>query len=172
MYKYIDDGTVFEICKSNSVTQLQQSADIVDNWSKNNAMRINGNQTKEMLIRFSNDTNHANNAIPKIVIDGVEIERVTGSKVLGVTISSNLTWNVHVENSVAKASKRLYMLYQLKRACISQNDLLRIYICVIRPVLEYACPVWHTNLPKYMSDNIEIVLKRALRGTTTKKLYV
>ena len=34
---------------------------------------------------------------------------------------------------------------------------------VIRPVLEYACPVWHTCLPKYMSDSIEIIQRRALR---------
>ena len=46
------------------------------------------------------------------------------------------------------------MLYQLKRAGISQLDLVRVYISVVRPVLEYACPVWHTNLHKYLSDSI------------------
>ena len=40
------------------------------------------------------------------------------------------------------------MIYQLKRAGINQNDLIRIYVSVIRPVVEYACPVSHTNLPK------------------------
>ena len=33
----------------------------------------------------------------------------------------------------------------------------------MRPVLEYACPVWHTNLPQYLSDNIEVIQKRALK---------
>ena len=55
------------------------------------------------------------------------------------------------------------MIYQLKRARINQNDLIRIYVSVIRPVVEYACPVWHTNLPKYLSDNIEIIQKRYLK---------
>ena len=41
-------------------------------------------------------------------------------------------------------------------------DLVRIYVSVIRPVVEYACPVWHTNLPKYLSDNVETVKRRAL----------
>ena len=31
-------------------------------------------------------------------------------------------------------------------------------------LLEYACPVWHTNLPKYLSDNIELIQKRALES--------
>ena len=46
------------------------------------------------------------------------------------------------------------MLYQLKRAGIRQTDLVNEYVSVVRPVLEYACPVWHTNLPKYLSENI------------------
>ncbi len=84
---------------------------------------------------------------------------------LGVTISSDLTWNKHVENIVAKAGKRVYMLYQLKRAGIGQHDLVTIYVSVIRPVLEYACPVWHTNLNDQLTESIETVQKRALKGT-------
>ena len=49
------------------------------------------------------------------------------------------------------------MIYQLKRAGINQIDLVRMYVSVIRPVVKYACLVWHTNLPKYLSDNIEII---------------
>ena len=45
------------------------------------------------------------------------------------------------------------------------------YICVVRPVLEYACPVWHTNLPKYLSENIEIVQKRALKAIFPGESY-
>ena len=84
-------------------------------------------------------------------------------KLLGVTISSDLTWNKHVENIVAKAGKIVYMLYQLKRAGIGQHDLVTIYVSVIRPVLEYACPVWHTNLNKHLTESIETVQKMALK---------
>ena len=41
----------------------------------------------------------------------------------------------------------------------------RIYISVIRPVVEYACPAWHTNLPKYVSDNIALIQKRCMTTT-------
>ena len=51
------------------------------------------------------------------------------------------------------------MLYQLKRAGITQKDLVSVYVSVVRPVLEYACPVWHTNLPHYLSDNIKVIKK-------------
>ena len=56
------------------------------------------------------------------------------------------------------------MLYQLKRAGVNQADLVTIYISVVRPVVEYACPVWSTNLPVYLSDNIEMLQKRTVRA--------
>ncbi|KAK2138045.1 hypothetical protein NP493_9065g00009 [Ridgeia piscesae] len=55
------------------------------------------------------------------------------------------------------------MLYQLKMAGITQKDLVGVYVSVVRPVLEYACPVWQTSLPQYLSDNIEVIQKRALK---------
>ena len=40
--------------------------------------------------------------------------------------------------------------------------MLHFYIAVIRPVLEYAVPVWHTGLTADLSDQLETVQKRAL----------
>ena len=54
------------------------------------------------------------------------------------------------------------MLYQLKKAGIRQTDLVNVYVSVVKPVLEYACPVWHTNLTKYLSDNIEMIQKKSI----------
>ena len=51
------------------------------------------------------------------------------------------------------------MLYQLKCAGLTQKDLVNVYVGVVRPVLEYACPIWHTNLPQYLSENIEVIEK-------------
>ncbi len=78
-----------------------------------------------MVICFCKNTDHV--TVPKIKIDGTEIDRVETTKVLGVTVSSDQTWNVHVENIIWKASKRMYLLYQLKRAGISQDDLLKVF---------------------------------------------
>ena len=116
-----------------------------------------------MLISFMQDPEFRS-TVPRLIIDGNEIDNVQYAKLLGVTISSDLTWNKHVENIVAKAGKREYMLYQLKRAGIGQHDLVTIYyVSVIRPVLEYTCPLWHTNLNRHLTESIETVQKRALK---------
>ena len=115
-------------------------------------------KTKEIIISFCRDPAF----LPYINIDGAAIERVPQVKILGVTLSSDLSWNSHVDCIVSKARKRVFLIYQLKRAGIGQCDLDRIYISVIRPVVEYACPAWHTNLP-YLSDNIELIKKRCMK---------
>ena len=119
-------------------------------------MHINTTKTKEMVICFRRDKTFVD-SVPYIYMNENYIERVSQAKVLVVTVSSDLSWNAHVDEIISKARKRVYMIYQLKRAGINQNDLIRIYVSVIRPVVEYACPVWHTNLPKYLSDNIEVI---------------
>ena len=78
-------------------------------------------------------------------------------------LSHDLSWNAHINNIVSKARKRLHMLYTHKRSGVSQSDLFHIYKSVIRPVMEYACPVWHSSLPGYLSDSLEMIKKRALR---------
>jgi hypothetical protein len=171
-YKYVDDSTIFEICGPGTVSKLQDSANIACQWSRDNDMKINASKTHELLIDFTRNHQLNSSSLNNINIDGLVIQRTDSAKILGVTICSDLTWNIHVKNIVSKASKRVYMLYQLKRSGIHQTDLITIYLSVIRPVLEYACPVWSTNLPAYLSDKIEMIQKRAMRTIYPGMSYV
>ena len=155
LYKYVDDSMVFEICSTNDVSVMQESIDRAVNWTQNNCMKINSNKSKEMVICFTPDDN-VRNSLPSIVSEGNLGETLEYAKLLGVTLSNDLTWNRHVDCIVKKkAAKRVYMLHQLTRAGIIQFDLVTVYIRVVRPVIECACPVWHTNVPEYLSDSIE-----------------
>ena len=84
---------------------------------------------------------------------------------------------MHVDSIVKNAAKRVSVS---ARYCIPQcvrliaggegGRLGGVHdVSVVRPVLEYACPVWHTNLPKYLCDNIEIIQKRALESIFPNK---
>ena len=52
---------------------------------------------------------------------------------------------------------------QLKRAAVPCEVMLLFYIAVIRPVMEYAAPVWHSGLTAELAESIESIQKRALR---------
>ena len=71
-----------------------------------------------MVICFYKDRTYVE-SLSYIDINGTDIERVTQAKVFGVIISSDLCWNAHVDEIVAKAKKRVYMIYQWKRAGIN-----------------------------------------------------
>ena len=93
----------------------------------------------------------------------MEFEQVSTAKILGVTFRQELKWNDHIDNITAKAAKRLYLLRELKRAGVSCNDLVLFYCSPIRSVLEYACMLFHRSLPRYLSEDLELIQKRAMR---------
>ena len=116
-------------------------------------MTINKSKTKELVIDFSKTSTN----FPTIRIDGTDTQRVTEAKILGITITSNLTWDVHVDEITRKAGKSLFLLLQLKRSGIPAEDLLTVYTTVVRPTLEYACPAWSTSLTMGLQTDMERV---------------
>ena len=99
---------------------------------------------------------------PPVCMCNEPLESVTKFKLLGIIFSSDLTWVAHVDYLYRKCSRRLYLLIMLKRAGVPTRDILRIYLTMIRSVLEYACQVWHTSLSGAHSDMLESVQRRAL----------
>ena len=62
-----------------------------------------------------------------------------------------------------RSSKRLYGLRVSCRGGIPPADLTDIYFALIRSILEYCCEVWNYAIPRYLSDELERVQKRAMR---------
>ena len=80
-----------------------------------------------------------------------------------MVFSSNLSWSSHVLRILGKVSKRYIIIFELCRIGVNQRDIVMIYCAIIRSVLEYACPVWHSGLTTSQSNDIERVQKRCLR---------
>ena len=95
-----------------------------------------------------------------VTLSGETVERVATFKLLGVHVSNDLKWAQHIQAISAKGASRLYFLKQLKRAGAGTDDLLCFYCSMIRRVLEYACPVWHSSLTAALSLAQESLQKR------------
>ena len=100
------------------------------------------------------------------LLHGQVLESVAGSKYLGVEISSNLSFNGHIQNITTSASRSLGFL---KRNIRSKNPELReiAYKTVVRPFVEYSSSVWSP----YTKSNIarlEMVQRRAARWTLSE----
>ena len=67
-----------------------------------------------MVLRFSFTKKQSE--FHPILVNGNQLEVVRSAKLMGVIITSDLSWNEYVNETVKKASKRLYFLVQLERA--------------------------------------------------------
>ena len=95
-------------------------------------------------------------------INGNQFEVVNSAKLLGITISDNLTWNAHINEDVKKASKKLYFPIQLKRARLPPSDLVLFYFSCVRSIVDYGFPAFYNTLPQYLKNELVRVGKRAL----------
>ena len=121
--------------------------------------QLNESKCKELRTSFS----RSGSSVDHITINNKQIEVVSSAKLLLVVVSDNLRWNAHVESICKKAAMRLCFLKQLKHTKVPPKDMLLFYTTCIRPVLEYACPVFHHYLPQCLSNEMERLQKSALR---------
>ena len=52
---------------------------------------------------------------------------------------------------------------RLKSSGASVQDLKQFYTSIIRPICEYAVPMWATSIPKHLIQKLEIIQKRATK---------
>ena len=100
---------------------------------------------------------------PNIFVNSNVIERVSSFRLLGIHIDNNLKLTSHTAYIYSKASSHLYFMKLLKRSGACIDDMVHFFTTVIRSLLEYACPVWHTSLTNEQSDQLESIQKRALK---------
>jgi hypothetical protein len=159
LWKYVDDTTIAEQVNKGEASKIQASVDELVLKSRRNKFQMNEAKCKELQICFAKSKPD----FEPIIVNDKPIKVVTSAKLLGHNISKDFKWNGHISEILRKAATRLYFLRQLKRTKIAEKDLVTFYTTCIRPITEYACPVFHNGLPKYLSDDLERIQKRALR---------
>ena len=161
---FMDDTTMFEVLdvtghiSGTEIGSLPSKVNKVKEFADEEKMELNLKKCKEMIIDFRRNKT----IIPPIVIDGQQLERVTAYKLLGLWVDDDLKWKSNVEYLVKKAAKRLFLLKVLKSYNAPVQDLKLFYTSVIRSILEYCAQVWHGNLTKDQSRDLERIQKRAV----------
>jgi hypothetical protein len=156
--KYADDVTLLHFMRNSYEDNLQAEFDNVVSWSRREGLCLNF--SKCFVSNFiTKKTIHCSSIFAP---SGNVISEKDSIKILGVTFSNNFLWNKHVDNVVSKASKRIFVLRNLKRSGCEPNILLHVYKTLVRSVLSYAYPCF-CNAPKYLHESLLKVEKRAFR---------
>ena len=160
MSLFADDIVLFrELSSLLDCVQVQLLLDNVSSWFANNHMSFNVSKCKYMVI--SRRRAHQL-TLSTLSLNGVDLERVSVFKYLGVWLSSDLSWTHHVDQITLRASKHLGIVYRTFYSHASSAAFLQLYISFVRPFLEYAAPVWDPH-HSTLIDKIEKVQRFALR---------
>ena len=126
-------------------------------------MKINNKKTKIIPFNFSKKFDF----LPQLHFPNHDpIEVIYETRLLGVTITSNLSWTAHVDDITKRATQKLWVLIRFKSLGGTSDQLTTVYQTRVRSTLEFAAPVFHSGLTKDQSRQIESVQKKAWVGTT------
>ena len=121
--KYVDDTSVFESIPRCSPSYLPFIAANINTYASMCNMRLNEKKCKDLVINF---LKYQPTLITPIQLNGIVIDRISSYKPSGVIISDDISWNEHCDSILKKATKRLFVLRNLKRVGLGTNDLVLV----------------------------------------------
>ena len=155
---FADDVKVYlEICNTDDATKLQMALDLITNWSDEWQLGLSIGKCNTLLIgKQYDDTQY--------YIDGVELPCLPHCRDLGVTITSELSSALHIQQITTKAHQRANSIL---RCFVSGNVtlLVRAFVVYVRPVLEYNSIIWSPHLKQ------EIMMIEKVQRRFTKRLH-
>ena len=157
---YADDSKIIRVIEDDSSADiLQRDIDSVTNWTKEWLMKLNSSKCKVM--HFGNKNARSDYFIDDLSTgQRINLEVSECERDLGIFVSSDLKWNIHVSNIASKANKVLGML--VKNFTCRDVDLWKqLYISLVRPHLEFASSVWNP----YRQGDISILEKVQRRAS-------
>ena len=155
---FADDSLLYCVVnKASDCELLLQDLTALEQWEA--TWQMSFNPSKCTVIRVSTGRRHKFQST--YTLHGQTLDVVDGSKYLGVTVTDNLSWSKHVSDKAGKAHRFLGFLRRNFKHC-SRQVKAATYTSVVRPVLEYAAPVWD---PYRQADikALEQVQRRAAR---------
>ena len=84
-------------------------------------------------------------------------------KALGVRFSNNLDMEAQVQHIIKSVRSRYWTLRNLNKNGFNNEELVQVYATMIRPVVEYGSPVYHSSLTDEQDERIERLQDHALK---------
>ncbi len=99
--KYADDLTISKLLMGSLPDLTQKALDSVAGWGQEFSLAMNESKTMDMVISARREDSIP--SPPPPAISGKTTSRVSTFKLLGVMISSDLSWDAHVRYMLTKA---------------------------------------------------------------------
>ena len=138
---FADDILVYRsIYSVDDEVRLQTDLDRIHDWCTTHQMTLNTTKTKVMHITRKRILQQ----YPIYTMNHEQLNHIPSHKYLGIIISSDLRWNLHVNSVVARANRLLGFIRTIARGASTQA-LFCLYRSLVLPILEYGIPAWHPH---------------------------
>ena len=153
MLLFADDTKCFRTINDPSDSTILQDIDSLVGWSTEWNLKFNPSKTIQLGFKSKTPTAYT--------IDSTPITKVDNHCDLGIILSSNLSWELHLKHIVSKAYNMLGLLRRTFSASIPANSKRHLYISLIRSQFMYCSVLWKPNLVKHIQQ-----IERVQRRTT------
>ena len=135
---FADDCVCYrEIKDKEDTLKLKRDIDRLGNWARKWGMRFQPVKCNMMQLTRK----HLNKIQASYTLEGTTLENVDNIKYLGVTITNDLKWNMHISNICTKANRTLGFLRRTLFSC-PKNVKEAAYKGMVHLILEYGSSVW------------------------------
>ena len=138
---FADDCCLISTASDPNISALQLNKDLekIDQWATKWKVTFNASKSKDII--FSNKC--LNNS-PPLKFNSSLIERVSSHKHLGVYLTNNLDWSLHINETCNKALKKLAVLRSVK--LLHRNTLDILYKLTVRSIIDYGLVIFGSTL--------------------------
>ena len=136
----------FGLAISSTINSDLQS---ISEWGTRNLVKFNTSKTQLLTISLSNNPSNY-----PIIFEDSEIPPLNSVNILGLQISSSLSWRDHIVQIAKSASKKLGVLFRCK-LYFNSAQLFKLYTGFIRPCLEYCSHIWGSSPYTSLLDRVE-----------------
>ena len=159
---FADDCIVYtEIKNESDCRKLQEDLTRLAIWEDTWGMSFHPQKCSVLSVTRSKSPRKFN-----YKLKGHTLDNTTSSKYLGINLSSNLSWNSHIDKITKKANSVLGFVRRNLKNCTQETKSLA-YKALIRPHLEYCCSIWNPFTDRN-KQKLEMVQRRAARYATNR----
>jgi hypothetical protein len=169
---YVDDMAIITTSRKPTllVSYLESHLSDLQRWLSE--WRITINVCKSTAVIFARAGRRLIQPRP-VTLFGEPIQWVNTTQYLGVTLDTQHTWSPHIDQVRKRTSQRMGMLVPLlnRKSDLSVRNGVLLYKQFIRPIMDYACPMWR-SAARFHVRRLQVLQSKCLRLATGASWYV
>ena len=167
MASYADDFSLLASAPSivEAETMTLQLCTILVRWADGKQLAIAPQKSSVTL--FTSDTQQSR-LHPQVRTGDAVAPLNRTPEIMGITLDTHFAFGPHALDCVERASRAFNIMKALSVSSwgYTSETLVATYKAIVRPILNYAAPIWFTQISSSHLDKLEVIQNKAPRVAT------